>query len=140
MRAQTAHRATGRAGGLRRDVLLPINHTLAAKAARFLQFAMHGNKVAGSGAGMQAINILRHQQHRRGPGGFQPRQRKMRRVWLNGRVQKLRATRIVEPLHQIRIAREGFRCGDIFNAMPRPKPIRIAKSGDPRFPRNPRTG
>ena len=64
----------------------------------------------------------------------------MRCVWLNGGITQLRAARIVEALHQIRIAREGFRCGDIFDPVARPNAVGITKGGKAGFAGNPRAG
>ena len=113
-------RTASGAGSMRRDILGPFADTATSKAARLQQFTMHGNHIARSGAPMQAIYVLRHKRHRRRPVGFQSCQRDMCCVWLNGGITQLRASRIVEALHQIRVAREGLRRCHILNPVARP--------------------
>ncbi len=86
------------------------------------------------GALVQIVDILRHDQQFARPFGVEPGERAMGGVRLD-RLQ-LRPPRVVEVLHQRRIAPEGLGRADILDPMPLPQSVRPAKGGKPALGRD----
>ncbi len=76
---------------------------------------MHVAHLARSATLMQIIDVLRDEQHIAGIFHLQPGKRPVRRVRLHA--GQRRAARIVEPQHQIGVAREPFGRRYVINAV-----------------------
>ncbi len=83
------------------------------------------------GAFVEIVNVLGDDQHFAPPFRVQLRERPVCGIGL--RFLDMRATHVVEPQHQIGIARKAFGRRDIFNAVLFPKPATLPKRADPRF-------
>ncbi len=82
---------------------------------------------------VQVVDILGDDQQFARPLRVEPRQRDMRRIGLD--LAQPRPPRIVELLHQRRVARERLGRRDILDPMPLPQPVRPRETSPGRFPR-----
>ena len=86
---------------------------------------MHLHHALAAGAGVQVVDILRHQQEFARPFAVQPRQRVMRFVRLD--LRQLGAACIVPGQHGVGVTRESFGRCQVLGAEAGPQPVRVAK-------------
>jgi len=86
-----------------------------------------------AGAFVQIIDVLSDEQKAVAERFFQPRQRPMRSVGLNGRIVQLSPSLVIKTQHHIGIAGEPFGRRHVFYTVVFPQPVRRAKSADARF-------
>ncbi len=94
---------------------------------------MHVEQSPRACALVQIVDILGHQQQLAGPFGVEPPQRLVGGIGLDR--GEPRPARVVESVHQRRIAGEGFGRRDILDAMPFPQAVGAAESGEAAFRR-----
>jgi hypothetical protein len=127
MRTQFAQASAARAGEPYGQVLPAGPYIAASRAPAFEDLAMHVNEVFRAGAFVQIVDVLCHHQDLAKPAALQLRQRQMRAVRPDRRIEKPTPSRIIEVVHGRGIAREGFRRCHILDAVARPDAVRIAK-------------
>ena len=99
---------------------------------------MHVQNPAGSGTGVQIIDILSHDHKLALPLRVKPGEREVRRVGLLG-LDRL-APHVVEAQHQIRIAGECLWRGDVLDPVLFPQPAAATEGVDPALGGYPRAG
>ena len=138
MRPHAARAAAGgawRGGGER---LAPGRHVAALRAARLHELAMHVHQPPRARAGMQVVDVLRHQQEVARPEPLEARERQVRRVRRDRGIEELLAAGVVEAVDAGRVAREGRGRRHVLDADLRPDPVRVAERREAGFAADPR--
>ena len=86
---------------------------------------MHMDQPLRPGSLVQVVNVLSNEQQLAAPLAIQSCERPMRFIGLHG--SKLRPSRVVEAMHQLRITTKRLRRCDIFDTVPLPKPVWTAE-------------
>ena len=97
---------------------------------------MHVDDAQSAARLVQGVDILGDDHDLAGPVALQPSQRLMRRIGPGG--GGLHTARIVEAVHQPRIAGKAFGRGDILDPVLLPEAACIAEGAKPAFRRQPR--
>ena len=92
---------------------------------------MHVDEPRGAGAFVKIVDVLRDQQQLARPCVVEPRQRAMRGIGLD--LCELRPPRIVECVHELRIAGECLGGGDILDPVPFPQAVSPPERRQPAF-------
>ena len=130
--------ARGLCAADRADIMRRHDHRrrparLATRAQRPGKRAMHLQHRAAARRLVQGIDILGHKHHLTFITLLQAGQGYVRRIWRD--LGRLRAARIVEPMHKVGIALKGFGRCDILDPVLGPKTAFVAKRRDPAFGR-----
>jgi hypothetical protein len=100
--------------------------------------AMHVKNAARAGPFMQVVDVLGDDQQLARPFRIEPREREMRRVRLL--LLDRGATHVVEPQHEIGVARESLRRRDILDPVLLPQPSAAAERVYPALRAHARAG
>src|SRR3546814_6881931 len=84
---------------------------------------------------MQVVDILGYQQEVAGPLPLQRGQRSMRGIRHGS--DQIAAARVIEAMHQRRVAQEAFRRRHVVQVILRPQPVLVAKGAEAGFRRDP---
>ena len=107
-------------------------------AERTGKLAVHVDHVAVARGLVQPIDVLCDDQDLGARFGLQSGKRQMRLV--GPRLRRLRAARVVEPVHKGGVAGKGLGRGHVLDPVLRPDPARIAERAKPAFGGNARAG
>jgi hypothetical protein len=136
---------TNLAGGAAGRAECPLPHrfrpgkaSVAGQAPALLQFAMHVDEALRSGALVQVIDVLGHQQKIARPAPLQIGEGKVGGVRLDR--AELGTACIVEIVHKSGIAAERFGRRNVFHPVPLPQAVRAAEGGDAAVGRDAGTG